>query len=368
MRVMLVSVSGFQYLAAVMPAMEEQGVAYRRLATTSLDGQPSASWPAAVRRYAFGRRLIADYRKQIEAFRPDLVHVMGVRPTVIMTLAAMRPYPTVGLVHERISAGGMNVFSPLDPVLFRRRRIDRIIMPSRSMLNNWMGSRYTRWLAAPRRNEVLHYAFRLPDPTSPEDKRALRQDLGLNPDAFVIGTVCHIRPWKAVEFVADIVRSLEVDRRVEFAVVGGWNPKSNYIRRIRETGGDRLRLLGHVPEAHRIMAAFDLYVTPTLLPGESFGMAFAEAMAHGVPGITMNYGASAEVCDHGFTGYALPENQSVWRRHIVELIEDDALRNAMGRAARTRIADRFSPDVRARDYLRVYRTVIEERGGWNNGQ
>jgi len=365
MRVMLISNTGFQYLAAVIPAMEKLGVVCKTVSASSFGRAIPDYFPSQFRRYYFDRKTILDLRDAIAAFRPDVVHVTGIRSVLLKVLVAMRPFETVAMVHERIAAAGMNVFSPLDPFLFRTRRIDRLIMPSRAMLNNWMGSHYLRWLAPPRRNEVLHYAFNLPAPTSAEQKRVLQRELGLNPDAFIIGSVCNIRPWKAVAFVAEIVASLDTARPVIFAVVGGWrSTHSQYIEKIRAAGGERLALLGHIPQAERVMPAFDLYTTPTYLPGESFGMAFAEAMSHGVPGITMNYGASAEVCDHGHTGYALPENKSVWRRHILELIENDALRTSMGQAARQRIAERFSPENRASDYFRIYQTAIEERGGW----
>ncbi|MCC0039332.1 MAG: glycosyltransferase family 4 protein [Brucellaceae bacterium] len=361
MRVLFASATEFQYLGAVLPALEQRGYAFRKVGLDTLCGDGPRFLPASMRRYYHDRRMLQPYRDVIEEFRPDIVHVMGLRSYLLKTLAVLKDYPGIGLIYERISAGGINILSPLDPLLFRSDRIDRMVMPSKAMLNNWMGSAYTRLIARRERCEPLHYAFPLPQPLSAEARRTLRLELGLDPDAFIVGTVCHIRPWKAVEFVAEAVSSIATDRRLQFAVAGGWDARSGYVDTVRAAGGARLKLLGHVPEAHRIMGAFDLYVTPTFLPGESFGMAFAEAMAWGVPGITMNYGASAEVCDHGFTGYALPENKAVWRRHIAELMQDDALRQAMGKAARQRIADRFTPEKRAADYDRVYRTVAEER-------
>lgn len=363
-RVLFTSGTAFQYLDAVLPALERLDYQFSKAALDTICGPPPRGLPRAARRYYFDRRMMRRYRDAIEAFCPDVIHVMGLRAHLIKTLAAIRPYRTVGLVYERISAGGINPLSPLDPILFRSNRIDRMIMPSKAMLNNWMGGRYTRWIARRERCETLHYAFALPEPIGADERKALRVRLGLDPDAFIVGTACLVRPWKAVDFAAEVVASIDTNRPLIFAVLGGWPSNSSYVERVKAAGGSRLKLLGHVPDAHKIMAVFDLYITPTYLPGESFGMAFAEAMAHGVPALTMNYGASAEVCDHGFSGYALPENKAIWRRHIVELMENDALRAQMGRAARQRIADRFSPEVRARDYDRVYRTVVDERGGW----
>lgn len=360
MRVLLISESGFQYLAAVLPALEARGVTFGTASLREMRGAIPAYLPRSLRSTWMSRAGAAALKARLAKFAPDLVHATGVRPVLFHALAALRDFPAVALVHERISAGGMNPLHPVDPFLFRHRRLDRIVMPSKAMLNNWMGNGYTRWLAPPERCEVLHYAFDLPPPLASAERAALRARLGLDPDALVIGTVCYIRPWKFVEFAAAVVAALRTERPVVLAVVGTPG-RAEYMASIRAAGGERLRYLGPIPDAARMMGAFDLYLTPTRLPGESFGMAFAEAMAAGVPAITMNYGAAAEICEHGVTGFALPERVEVWRHEIDALLADPARLAAMGKAARERIAARFSPPVRAADYHRVYAAAIAER-------
>lgn len=367
MRIMLVSSAGYQYLAPVIPAMERLGATFENIGLDPLLGPPPKWVPRAVRRYYFDKASIARYRERIEAFRPDLIHVTGIRHLLMKTIVALRPHDSVALVYERISTGGLNVLNPIDPILFKHPRIDRFVVPAKATINNWMGGRYSRGLVRRDRMEPLHYALHVPPPTSPEEKRAMRMRLGLDPDAFVVGTVAYVRPIKQVELAAEAVRTARADRPLVMAVVGGEAAKPAYAAKVRAAGGDRLKMLGVIPEAHRIMPVFDLYVSPTAVPGESFGMAFAEAMSHGVPAFTMNYGASAEICDHGHTGYALPESVSVWRRHIEELVADPEKWARMGTAARARIAERFSPDARAADYWRVYSTAIEERRSGRSG-
>lgn len=356
MRVLLVSHLGHQYLASVVPAMERRGVTYEALSTIELKAHQK--W-LAKSKYVFDRSYLAAFRKAVDTFRPDLVHATGVRSVLTTTLAALRPYPNIAIVHERISAGGMNVLSPLDWTLFKHKRVTRIVMPSRAMLNNWMGNPFLRRMVVPGNCEVLHYAHDLPPAIDAEGKRALRRSLGLDEDAFIIGTCCFIRPWKNVEFVAKAVASMTAMRPVCFAVIGPPSPDAAYMERIRAAGGSRLKLLGSIPNAGRIMGVFDLYVTPTALPGESFGVAFIEAMAHGVPSITMNFGASAELCEHGISGYALPPDEAAWRSVMEMLMADPVKREAVGRAARAHVAANFAPDVVAENYLSVYHRAIE---------
>jgi glycosyltransferase involved in cell wall biosynthesis len=365
MRILYVSNSGTQFLAVVLPALEARGATYRSISTDELDvHRKSLRWLNAgvVRRYHTDRPYLAAFRQAVDEFKPDLVHVTGVRGALLRTLRAMHAFPRIPIVHERVSAGGMNPFSPLDWILFQHKRIDRIVMPSYAMLNNWMGRSYLWHMVRPARCEVQHYAIATVPELDADARRALRRSLGLDEDAFTIGTTCYIRPWKNIEFVAEIVGSFDPQKRICFAVIGDAHGAKNkrYLERVKAIGGPRTRFLGRIPNAARMMGVFDLYVTPTALPGESFGLAFAEAMACGVPSLTMNYGASAELCEHGVSGYALPPNKSTWRSVIEMLMHDVAKRESIGRAARQQMQTLFSPDAVAEEYLALYRRVIAE--------
>jgi glycosyltransferase involved in cell wall biosynthesis len=361
MRVLLVSNTGFQYLASVIPAMERNGVAFRNVSTDDLRVHQKRFVDTSVRAikvYYFDRAYLQAFRQILKDFAPDLVHITGLRSTLLKTLAALRAFPDIPLVYERISAGGVNFFNPAEWMMFRHKRVKRIVMPSQAMLNNWMGHPLLRRMTGPGRCEVLHYAVDLPPPTDAEGRRAIRRSLGLEENAFIVGSVCIVRPWKNVEFVADVVSSIKSDAPIYFAVVGPEHGDRQYMDRIRSAGGSRLRLLGRIPNAKDIMPAFDVYVTPTELPGESFGVAFAEAMSHGVPSLTMNFGASAELCEHGVSGYAIPYDKRAWQSVIEMLMHDPAKRAQIGEAARRRVATHFAPDAIAENYLTVYRRVL----------
>jgi glycosyltransferase involved in cell wall biosynthesis len=360
MRLLLVSNTGYQYFLPAIAPMESRGAEVLRVSTDELRTHQkrfASAKSRIVRTYYFDRPVLAAFRKTIEEFSPDVVHVTGLRSTLILALTAIRVFPHIPIVHERISAAGMNPLSPLDWTLFSHPRITRIIMPSRAMLNNWMGHPYLRRLIPPDICEVLHYPLELPAPVDDAGRRALRRSLGVDENAFVIGTACYVRPWKNLEFVADIVSSIDARAPLCFVVIGPDSPNRPYMDRLQAAGGERIKFLGYRQDAVGLMAALDLYVTPTHLPGESFGMAFAEAMSHGVAGLTMNFGASAEICEDGESGYALPFRKAAWRDAIEMLMRDRSKLETMGKAARLRIKDRFSPAAIADTYLAFYERV-----------
>src|ERR1043165_2228565 len=109
MRILLISEAGHQYLAPVIPAMEKRGVTFRALAIKDL--KVHQKWlPKS--RYFVDASYLAAFRRIVDEFAPDVAHATGIRSILTTTLAGLRPYPKIPIVHERISAGGMNVLSP----------------------------------------------------------------------------------------------------------------------------------------------------------------------------------------------------------------------------------------------------------------
>lgn len=87
---------------------------------------------------------------------------------------------------------------------------------------------------------------------------------------------------------------------------------------------------------------------------EPFGLSMIEAMACGTPVLAFRRGSVEEVVDHGVTG------------HIVEGIEEAilALPHVVAldrRAVRRRFEERFSSTRMAKDYLRVYKSLLALR-------
>jgi len=80
----------------------------------------------------------------------------------------------------------------------------------------------------------------------------------------------------------------------------------------------------------------------TLVP-ELLGQTLLEGMACGIPAICTDVASMPEIVEHGVSGFVVPPNDAGAIRDKLRWLEahpDDAAR--MGRAARTRILDKFS--------------------------
>jgi glycosyltransferase involved in cell wall biosynthesis len=85
---------------------------------------------------------------------------------------------------------------------------------------------------------------------------------------------------------------------------------------------------------------------------EPFGLVSIEAMACGTPVVAFNRGAMLEIIDHGLTGFVVEDETSA--------VAAVARVNLLSRKKiRSRFVDRFTARRMAKDYVEVYRGLIE---------
>jgi glycosyltransferase involved in cell wall biosynthesis len=104
----------------------------------------------------------------------------------------------------------------------------------------------------------------------------------------------------------------------------------------------------------------DMLVLPSLL--ESFPMSILEAMACGLPVVASDVGDVAELVKDGGTGFLIAkgDHQTLAER-INRLLDDEALRERMGKNARSLVAENYSLEMMSKMTLEVYQEVLEGR-------
>jgi len=112
----------------------------------------------------------------------------------------------------------------------------------------------------------------------------------------------------------------------------------------------------HAELANRYVEA-DVFVFPPLSP-EGFGLPPVEAMAAGTPVVATCSGGIVETVRDGETGILVAKNDaSALAQAILQLLEDDALRERMGRAARAWALGHFTWDRIAERAYTMYKTL-----------
>ena len=129
-------------------------------------------------------------------------------------------------------------------------------------------------------------------------REALRRQLGLDPEAVLIGCFGRVRAQKGVDLLVEAaLRTFPRHPRAQLIFTGRITPDNRafadgLIARADAAGlGDRIRFLGEIPweDVVRHYQALDLFAAPARWEG--FGLTPLEAMACGVPVVASRVGA-----------------------------------------------------------------------------
>ena len=94
-----------------------------------------------------------------------------------------------------------------------------------------------------------------------------------------------------------------------------------------------------------MLAATSVFAMPSRV--DSFGIVFLEAWMHGKPVIGADAGGVPDVIAHGQDGLVVPfGNAPALAQAILDLVGNDAWRNAMGAAGKRKVEDRFTWESR----------------------
>jgi L-malate glycosyltransferase len=95
---------------------------------------------------------------------------------------------------------------------------------------------------------------------------------------------------------------------------------------------------------------------------EAMSNSIQEAMAAGRPVVATDVGGNPELVEDGRTGLLVPSRNPVALAQAIEkLLADPELRERMGRAARRRVAERFSLERSIETFETLYASLLVER-------
>ncbi|WP_327352049.1 glycosyltransferase [Streptomyces sp. NBC_01304] len=130
-------------------------------------------------------------------------------------------------------------------------------------------------------------------------------------------------------------------------------------------GRDDVRYVGlyDAAESRKAVARSVAVVAPSTWL-EAFGLVVVEAMAAGVPAVAAGHGAFVELVEDGVTGLLHQPGEAASLASCIRRIATDPDRNKeLGRAARNRYEQGFSPAVGLERLVDEYRTAIAGRPG-----
>lgn len=316
----------------------------------TLVGIPGHLYPSAFRRV----------HRHLAAVRPRVLHTHLGNADLLGGLAARSlRIPAVSTIHAIMggqgsgtAAGGLEYVKARLMALARRRCDARVIAVSDAARRSYVETGWDR----PERVVTIHNGIAIAP--RPGAGKAVRAELGLGSDEFVVATLSAMRPEKAHDVTLAAVERL-VDRypSLRLLVVGD-GPGRDALERAAAPLGDRVVLAGYRPDVMQTLDAADVVVNPSR--SDAFPSALLEAMAAGVPVVASAVGGIPEIVDDGVTGLLIdaPPRAEALADAIARLAEDAELRSRLGAAGQDRFERRFAAAHWAERLRELYEEVL----------
>ena len=222
-----------------------------------------------------------------------------------------------------------------------------------------MGYRPPRYRVVPNGIDVDRFRPR------PNERSAVRAEMGLGHEHFVVGMCARVDPMKDHDnFVKAAVVLAAIAPEARFVLVGAGTGRqgSRLDRMIAASGiGERFVRLGQRRDIGRVHAALDVATLSSAF-GEGFSNVLAEAMACGVPCVATDVGDSASIV--GDTGLVVPPRDAEalaagWDRLRREGCDR---RVELGTAARQRVASRYGLAAMMETHRALYGELVVSGG------
>ncbi|PQZ96526.1 glycosyltransferase WbuB [Arthrobacter sp. MYb224] len=203
---------------------------------------------------------------------------------------------------------------------------------------------------------------------APVNRTAARRELGLDEQAFYVGTVSSLVPYEGIDTVLRAVARLGPNaEKVKVLIVGDGTDKENLIRLATELGiQNSCEFTGRVPrdKAHLYHASLNLFVLPrkdSAVTRAVTPLKPVEALASEVPVLASDLPALRELIKEDLTGYLVDSSDvEQWASAIATLAKTPEKVELMGKSGRDFVLRTRTWSQNAKKLDRLYRLVINK--------
>ena len=197
------------------------------------------------------------------------------------------------------------------------------------------------------------------------DGARIRAELGIEPDAPVVGTVAVLRPQKALDVMVRAVAELVPEHPRLRLVVAGMGDPSKLTALAEELGaGQNVMFIGNRGDVPDVLAALDIALSSSRFEGSP--LAIMEYMDAALPVVATRVGGVPDLIEEGVNGLLFePGDHSGMAAAIGQLLRDPERARAMGEHGRERRRAEVDLNVTVRRLEALYEQLLaaSPRGG-----
>jgi len=197
----------------------------------------------------------------------------------------------------------------------------------------------------------------------PDDRRAVRRELGLPDDAPVVGNVGRFSAQKnPLEWVHVAAIIAGAAPQARFLLVGDGPLRPEVQALLEQTGlAGQVVLPGLRRDVARMLAAMDVFLLTSLWEG--LPRVIPQALATGLPVVATRADGSAEAVEPGVTGYlCAPGDLECLAQRVLDLLAAPDLRAALGANGRRTAQQEFDLNAMIAKIDALYTRLLHERG------
>lgn len=303
-----------------------------------------ASTPLSARMFWHARRL-----RDV-----DVVHLhFPYPPGDLVALAVPHRPPLVITYHSDIvrQQGLLRVYSPL--LQRTLAQATRIVVTSQPYMRSspWLRLHTDRCVVVPMSVDIDRFA------TANAAAVAELQEQFAGPRILFVG---RLRYYKGLHWMLDALQQMCVPAHL---LIVGTGPEEQRLKAQAQAAGlsNRVHFLGEVSDAELPLFyhAADVFVLPSHLRAEAFGIVQLEAQAAGLPVVCTELGTgTSTITQHGVTGVVVPPaNPAALARALDVLVVNPALAQHMGAAGQRQVIREYSHTRIVERIEHVYATL-----------
>jgi len=300
----------------------------------------------ALRRLGLDPRVVVRLRRKLRRLRPAAVVAHGGESAKYTALAVGRRLPwiyyKIGTVHHKARRSLHRSWHR-----FYTRRATAVAAVSTDVANQ------ARALVG---DDITVRV--IPNGRDPRDFPPTQERTSGPPRVIFVG---HLNEGKRPEWFVEAVA--EMRRRgmeVKATLVGG-GPLEEVLRASAESAG--VEMLGTRRDVAALLTDADIFVFPSLAPGEGMPGVLIEAGLAGLATVSTRVPGAADVIEDGVSGLLVDvDDRAGLVEALIRLVEDEDLRRSMGHRARQRCLEGFTLEESARMWRELLATTVAGSG------
>jgi len=190
--------------------------------------------------------------------------------------------------------------------------------------------------------------------TNDQMRQESRQKWGISTTP-LIGVIARLSDVKGIKVLIEAMPLILKQLPSANLIIAGQGPEESNLKKLTQDLSltSQVHFKNTINQTPELLAAFDVFVMPSLMEG--LGLSVMEAQACGIPVVASSVGGLVDLIVDGKTGFLVESNDAqALAGRIIDVLKDPQHSKLMAKEARANIEEKFSVGQMLQETLKVY--------------